>query len=68
LALGFEPPIVRDGLTGDEAEQLERLLIAAIGREPHGPLLNANGGARLLDEPPVDRELRLRDPLGLTPG
>ena len=73
MALGLEPPIViiRDGLTRDDAEQLERLLIAAIGREPHGPLFNGNGGVRI-DEPPVEREwlinreLRRRDPLALT--
>jgi hypothetical protein len=65
LALGFDPPIViiRDELTRDEAEQLERLLIAAIGREPRGPLLNANGGVRPLDEPPVERECRPREGL-----
>jgi hypothetical protein len=73
LALGFEPPIViiRDGLTRDAAEDLERLLIRAIGREPNGPLLNANAGVRPLDEPiverpwQVNRDLRRRDPLGL---
>lgn len=54
------------------AEQLERLLIAAIGREPQGPLLNRNGGVRPLDEPIVEREwminraLRRRDPMALS--
>ena len=71
LAQGHPPAIViiRDGLTRDAAEELERLLIKIIGRAPDGPLLNANNGVRPLDEPEpawmFTRSLRRRDPLGL---
>jgi hypothetical protein len=60
--------LLRNGLTIDEAQELEAIFINAIGREPKGPLLNRNDGRReeTADEFSAGRELtallRLRDP------
>lgn len=41
---GAECVVVKDGLTREDAHDLERALILAIGREPHGPLVNRTTG------------------------
>lgn len=45
---------VREGLTNDEARELEVALIAAIGREPRGPLINKTRGGDGCVEPSDD--------------
>jgi hypothetical protein len=53
--------IIRSGLTDDEALEIEAAFIAAIGREPHGPLVNlvdGGGGTTGWKAPPEWRARR----------
>lgn len=59
-ALGSLPAVkVHVGLTDAEAKSAERALIAAIGREPCGPLVNQTAGGDGVPELPAETRARI---------
>lgn len=61
VSLGQEIPKVKvvEGLTADQAFEVEKQLIKAIGRHPHGPLANGTDGGEGHTNPSAEARAKL---------